>query len=81
MLAGKENMEGSYIWGQGPRDLPHAQSDGLVGPAVYYDCAYHHVMRNDRSMNVALVVSAVRHCAVAANYCEMTGLQHGVKTP
>jgi len=43
LLAGKENMESSYLMtkGRALETFPMLKSDGLVGALVYYDGAYH----------------------------------------
>ncbi|TFK34145.1 DAO-domain-containing protein [Crucibulum laeve] len=71
VLAGKENMETSYVMSKGKalETFPMLKSDGLVGAVVYYDGQH-----NDSRMNIALIMSAVKHGAVAANYCEVTKL-------
>lgn len=71
ILAGKENMESSYLMSKGKalEAFPMLKSDGLVGALVYYDGQH-----NDARMNIALVMTAVKHGAMAANYCEVTKL-------
>ncbi|KAF9459214.1 FAD dependent oxidoreductase-domain-containing protein [Collybia nuda] len=71
VLAGKENMETSYIMSKGKalETFPMLKSDGLVGALVYYDGQH-----NDSRMNIALIMSAVKHGATVANYCEVTEL-------
>ncbi|KAJ7684515.1 FAD dependent oxidoreductase-domain-containing protein [Mycena polygramma] len=71
ILAGKENMESSYLMSKGKalETFPMLKSDGLVGALVYYDGQH-----NDARMNVALIMSAVKHGAIVANYCEVTEL-------
>ncbi|KAF7359183.1 Glycerol-3-phosphate dehydrogenase [Mycena sanguinolenta] len=71
ILAGKENMETSYLMSKGKalETFPMLKSDGLVGAVVYYDGQH-----NDSRMNLALIMSAVKHGAIVANYCEVTGL-------
>ncbi|KJA20150.1 hypothetical protein HYPSUDRAFT_43507 [Hypholoma sublateritium FD-334 SS-4] len=71
ILAGKENMESSYLMSKGKalETFPMLKSDGLVGAVVYYDGQH-----NDARMNVALIMTAVKHGAVVANYCEVTKL-------
>ncbi|KAF8965939.1 FAD dependent oxidoreductase-domain-containing protein [Flammula alnicola] len=73
-LAGKENMETSYLMSKGKalETFPMLKSDGLVGAVVYYDGQH-----NDARMNIALIMSAVKHGAVVANYCEVTKLLKG----
>ncbi|KAF8182337.1 FAD dependent oxidoreductase-domain-containing protein [Pholiota molesta] len=71
ILAGKENMESSYLMSKGKalETFPMLKGDGLVGAVVYYDGQH-----NDARMNVALIMTAVKHGAVVANYCEVTNL-------
>jgi glycerol-3-phosphate dehydrogenase len=71
ILAGKENMESSYLMSKGKalETFPMLKSDGLVGALVYYDGQH-----NDSRMNIALIMSAVKHGAIVANYCEVTEL-------
>ncbi|KAJ7184402.1 FAD dependent oxidoreductase-domain-containing protein [Mycena filopes] len=71
ILAGKENMESSYLMSKGKalETFPMLKSDGLVGAVVYYDGQH-----NDSRMNMALIMSAVKHGATVANYCEVTAL-------
>ncbi|GLB40496.1 putative FAD-dependent glycerol-3-phosphate dehydrogenase family protein [Lyophyllum shimeji] len=72
ILAGKENMESSYIMSRGKalETFPMLKPDGLVGALVYYDGQH-----NDSRMNIALIMTAVKLGAVVANYTEVTGLQ------
>ncbi|KAH7915462.1 FAD dependent oxidoreductase-domain-containing protein [Hygrophoropsis aurantiaca] len=74
ILAGKENMETSYLMSKGKalETFPMLKSDGLVGAVVYYDGQH-----NDSRMNVALILTAVRHGAIVANHCEVTQLEKG----
>ncbi|KAF7762401.1 hypothetical protein Agabi119p4_8994 [Agaricus bisporus var. burnettii] len=71
ILAGKENMETSYVMSKGKalETFPMLKSEGLVGAVVYYDGQH-----NDSRMNIALIMSAVKHGAKVANYCEVTDL-------
>ncbi|KAK7062734.1 mitochondrial glycerol-3-phosphate dehydrogenase [Paramarasmius palmivorus] len=71
ILAGKENMESSYLMSKGKalETFPMLKSDGLVGALVYYDGQH-----NDSRMNIALIMTAVKHGAVVANYTEVTQL-------
>ncbi|KAH7885511.1 FAD dependent oxidoreductase-domain-containing protein [Phlebopus sp. FC_14] len=71
MLAGKENMESSYLMSKGKalEMFPMLKSDGLVGAVVYYDGQH-----NDARMNVALIMTAVKLGATVANYCGVTDL-------
>lgn len=69
VIAGKENMESSYLMSKGKslEQFPMLKSEGLVGSLVYYDGQH-----NDARMNISLVMTAVHHGAVAANYVEVT---------
>ncbi|KAJ8082348.1 mitochondrial glycerol-3-phosphate dehydrogenase [Marasmius tenuissimus] len=71
LLAGKENMESSYLMSKGKalETFPMLKSDGLVGALVYYDGQH-----NDSRMNIALIMTAVKHGAMVANYTEVTQL-------
>ncbi|KAJ3539501.1 hypothetical protein NMY22_g4709 [Coprinellus aureogranulatus] len=71
ILAGKENMETSYVMSKGKalETFPMLKSDGLVGAVVYYDGQH-----NDSRMNIALILTAVKQGAKVANYCEVTAL-------
>ncbi|EIW81182.1 DAO-domain-containing protein [Coniophora puteana RWD-64-598 SS2] len=71
VLAGKENMESSYVMSKGKalETFPMLKSNGLVGAIVYYDGQH-----NDSRMNVALIMTAVKHGAIVANHCEVTDL-------
>ncbi|KAJ1303403.1 hypothetical protein OPQ81_011595 [Rhizoctonia solani] len=71
-LAGSQNMETSYLMSRGKalEAFPMLKSDGLVGAVVYYDGQH-----NDSRMNVALIMTAVLHGAVAANYVSLTALR------
>ncbi|KAH8825235.1 FAD dependent oxidoreductase-domain-containing protein [Flagelloscypha sp. PMI_526] len=71
ILAGKENMETSYLMSKGKalEQFPMLKSDGLVGAVVYYDGQH-----NDSRMNISLVMTAVKHGATVANYTEVTSL-------
>ncbi|KAJ7611615.1 FAD dependent oxidoreductase-domain-containing protein [Roridomyces roridus] len=71
ILAGKENMETSYVMSKGKalETFPMLKSDGLVGAVVYYDGQH-----NDSRMNMALIMTAVKQGATVANYCEVTEL-------
>lgn len=74
VLAGKENMESSYLMSKGKalETFPMLKSEGLVGALVYYDGQH-----NDSRMNTALIMSAVKAGAIVANYCEVTDLHKG----
>ncbi|KIO05263.1 hypothetical protein M404DRAFT_141245 [Pisolithus tinctorius Marx 270] len=71
LLAGKENMESSYLMSKGKalEIFPMLKRDGLVGAVVYYDGQH-----NDARMNVALVMTAVKLGATVVNYCGVTDL-------
>ncbi|KIJ64594.1 hypothetical protein HYDPIDRAFT_132623 [Hydnomerulius pinastri MD-312] len=71
VLAGKENMESSYLMSKGKalEMFPMLKPDGLVGAVVYYDGQH-----NDARMNVALIMTAVKLGATIANYCGVTDL-------
>ncbi|KAI0276477.1 FAD dependent oxidoreductase-domain-containing protein, partial [Russula aff. rugulosa BPL654] len=64
ILAGKENMESSYLMNKGKalETFPMLKSDGLVG------------QHNDARMNIALVMTAVKLGATVANKVEVTQL-------
>ncbi|KAI0304259.1 DAO-domain-containing protein [Multifurca ochricompacta] len=72
VLAGKENMESSYLMSKGKalETFPMLKSDGLVGALVYYDGQH-----NDARMNIALVMTAVKLGATVANKVEVTQLR------
>ncbi|KAG6336876.1 hypothetical protein ID866_2202 [Astraeus odoratus] len=76
LLAGKENMESSYLMSKGKalEIFPMLKSEGLVGAVVYYDGQH-----NDARMNVALVMTAVKLGATVANYCGVTDLHKNVE--
>ncbi|KDQ62798.1 hypothetical protein JAAARDRAFT_149905 [Jaapia argillacea MUCL 33604] len=71
MLAGKENMETSYLMSKGKalETFPMLKSQGLVGALVYYDGQH-----NDSRMNIALIMTAVKYGATVANHTEVTSL-------
>lgn len=71
ILAGKENMESSYVMSKGKalEAFPMLKQDGLVGALVYYDGQH-----NDSRMNMALIMTAVQQGATVANYVEVTEL-------
>ncbi|KAI5123140.1 hypothetical protein M0805_000843 [Coniferiporia weirii] len=72
VLAGKENMETSYVMSKGKalETFPMLKQDGLVGAIVYYDGQH-----NDSRMNMALIMTAVKHGATVANHVEVTSLK------
>ena len=90
VLAGKENMESSYLMSKGKalEAFPMLKQDGLVGALVYYDGMYLLVIseklvcetcvssgqHNDSRMNIALIMTAVQQGATVANYVEVTEL-------
>ncbi|KAI0769123.1 DAO-domain-containing protein [Trametes elegans] len=71
LLAGKENMESSYLMSKGKalEAFPMLKQDGLVGALVYYDGQH-----NDSRMNMALIMTAVQQGAIVANHVEVTSL-------
>ncbi|KAH9969801.1 DAO-domain-containing protein [Russula dissimulans] len=71
ILAGKENMESSYLMSKGKalETFPMLKSDGLVGALVYYDGQH-----NDARMNIALIMTAVKLGATVANKVEVMEL-------
>jgi glycerol-3-phosphate dehydrogenase len=75
LLAGHQNISASYLMSRSKaiEAFPMLQTRNLVGAVVYYDG-----MHNDARMNLALVLTAVRYGAAAANYVEVTKL---LKTP
>ena len=90
ILAGKENMESSYLMSKGKalEAFPMLKQDGLVGALVYYDGTWSSHARvgvssidriapgqhNDSRMNIALIMTAVQQGATVANYVEVTDL-------
>ncbi|KAI0736251.1 DAO-domain-containing protein [Fomitopsis betulina] len=75
LLAGKENMESSYLMSKGKalETFPILKQNGLVGALVYYDGQH-----NDSRMNMALVMTAVQQGAIAANHVEVTHLNKDI---
>ncbi|KAG8855343.1 mitochondrial glycerol-3-phosphate dehydrogenase [Tulasnella sp. 330] len=71
ILAGKDNMESSYLMSKGKAmaAFPMIKSDGLVGAVVYYDGQH-----NDSRMNMALIMTAVKYGAVVSNYMNVSDL-------
>jgi len=71
ILAGKQNMESSYVLGAGKalEAFPMLKKDGLCGAVVYYDGQH-----NDSRMNMAIILTAVQYGAVAANHTEVVDL-------
>ncbi|KAL4246593.1 Glycerol-3-phosphate dehydrogenase [Abortiporus biennis] len=71
VLAGKENMESSYLMSKGKalEAFPMLKPDGLVGALVYYDGQH-----NDSRMNIALIMTAVQQGAIVVNHVEVTEL-------
>jgi len=76
VLAGKQNMEGSYFMGRGKtmEQFPLLKGESLRGALVYYDGQH-----NDSRMNVALVMTAVHQGCVAANHTEVVALHKDAK--
>ncbi|KAG6901140.1 hypothetical protein C0995_016582 [Termitomyces sp. Mi166 len=71
LLAGKENMETSYLMSKGKalETFPMLKQDGLVGALVYYDGQH-----NDSRMNIALILTAIKLGATITNYTALTSL-------
>ncbi|GAA5920978.1 hypothetical protein JCM1841_003240 [Sporobolomyces salmonicolor] len=71
ILAGKANMESSYVMSKGKalEAFPMLKSDGLCGAVVYYDGQH-----NDSRMNMSLIMTAVQYGAVTANHTEVIDL-------
>ncbi|KAG8844745.1 mitochondrial glycerol-3-phosphate dehydrogenase [Serendipita sp. 411] len=71
ILAGHQNISASYLMSHSKaiEAFPMLQERGLVGAVVYYDG-----MHNDARMNLALIMTAVKHGAAVANYVEVTKL-------
>ncbi|KAG8800779.1 mitochondrial glycerol-3-phosphate dehydrogenase [Serendipita sp. 399] len=71
LLAGHQNISASYLMSHSKaiEAFPMLQARGLVGAVVYYDG-----MHNDARMNIALIMTAVKHGAAVANYVEVTKL-------
>ena len=83
-------METSYLMSKGKaiEAFPMLKTDGLVGALVYYDGTFlfprnsnrwlkktrTQGQHNDSRMNIALIMTAVKHGAIALNYCEVTDL-------
>ena len=95
ILAGKENMESSYLMSKGKalEAFPMLKQDGLVGALVYYDGLYfippmqvnilaktNLGQHNDSRMNMALIMTAVQHGATVLNYTEVSELHKNVDT-
>ncbi len=72
LLAGHQNISSSYLISRSKalEAFPMLKSAGLVGAVVYYDG-----MHNDARMNLALILTAIKHGAVVTNYTEVTSLQ------
>ena len=71
LLAGHQNISSSYLISRSKalEAFPMLKSAGLVGAVVYYDG-----MHNDARMNLALILTEIKHGAVATNYTEVTSL-------
>jgi len=72
--------------GKALEQFPMLKSDGLVGAVVYYDgmSHFHFTLflsspssgqHNDSRMNLALILTAIKAGATAANYCGVTSLR------
>lgn len=75
LIAGEENMGSSYMVSRDKtlEMFPMLRPHNLAGGVVYYDG-----QQNDTRMNIALILSAIQHGAVAANHTEVISL---IKTP
>lgn len=75
LIAGEENMGSSYMVSRNKtlEMFPMLRPHNLAGGVVYYDG-----QQNDTRMNIALILSAIQHGAVAANHTEVISL---IKTP
>lgn len=87
-------MESSYLMSKGKalEQFPMLKSDGLVGAVVYYDGVSHLCrvlifpsslpsgQHNDSRMNIALILTAIKAGATAANYCGVTALHKDPST-
>ncbi|KAI0235122.1 mitochondrial glycerol-3-phosphate dehydrogenase, partial [Massospora cicadina] len=71
MLSGAEKLQSSYFLTRAKalEAFPMLKKDELVGAMVYYDGQH-----NDSRMNIALVLTAIFHGAVATNHTEVVGL-------
>lgn len=71
LLSGKEKLESSYFLTRGKalEAFPMLKKDHLVGAMVYYDGQH-----NDSRMNIALILTAIFHGAVAVNHTEVLSL-------
>ncbi|WFD32763.1 glycerol-3-phosphate dehydrogenase [Malassezia sp. CBS 17886] len=71
IIAGSENMGTSYVLGRKKalEAFPMLRAHNLAGAVVYYDG-----QQNDTRMNIALILSAIHHGAVATNHMEVVGL-------
>ncbi len=71
LLAGHERLRPSRFVprGKAMQEFPQLKDEGLVGGVEYYDGQF-----DDARMNVAIIVTALREGAAAANYAEVTEL-------
>ncbi len=71
LLAGHERLKPSRFVprSRALKEFPQLKEEGLVGGVEYYDGQF-----DDARMNVAVVLTALREGATAANYTEVTGL-------
>lgn len=71
MIAGTENLGSSYILGREKalEAFPMLRPHNLAGAVVYYDG-----QQNDTRMNIALILSAIQHGAVAVNHTTVVAL-------
>lgn len=75
LIAGSQNMGRSYMVGRNKalEAFPMLRAHNLAGGVVYFDG-----QQDDTRMNIALVLTAIQHGAVAANHTEVVALN---KTP
>lgn len=71
ILSGAEKLQSSYFLTRGKalEAFPMLKKDSLVGAMVYYDGQH-----NDSRMNIALILTAIFHGAVASNHTEVISL-------
>lgn len=71
LIAGAQNMGSSYMVSRSKalEIFPMLRANNLAGGVVYYDG-----QQNDTRMNIALILTAIEHGAVAANHTEVVSL-------
>ncbi|PKI82702.1 glycerol-3-phosphate dehydrogenase [Malassezia vespertilionis] len=71
LIAGSQNMSASYMVSRKKalELFPMLRTHNLAGGVVYYDG-----QQNDTRMNIALILSAIQHGAVATNHTEVVKL-------